>query len=51
LNFKVPDNVKEEGIWIKLTPGKSVTCFGVGLSLLELRDLEKAYKIVSLTNT
>ena len=50
LNFKVPDNVGEEGMWIKLTPGKSATCLGVGVSLFELRDLEKSYKIIKLTN-
>jgi general stress protein 26 len=50
LNFKVPDNMEEEGIWIKLTQGNSATCLGVGISLLELRDLEKAHKIVRLTN-
>jgi hypothetical protein len=50
LNFKVPDNMEEEGIWIKLTPGNSATCLGVGISLLELRDLEKAHKIVRLTS-
>jgi hypothetical protein len=50
LNFKVPDDMEEEGIWIKLTPGNSATCLGVGISLLEMRDLEKAHKIVMLTN-
>ncbi len=50
LNFKVPDDMEEEGIWIKLTPGNSATCLGVGISLFELRDLEKAHKIVRLTN-
>ena len=50
LNFKVPDNVGEEGMWIKLTPGKSATCLGVGVSLFELRDLEKSHKIIKLTN-
>ena len=50
LNFKVPDDMEEEGIWIRLTPGDSATCLGVGVSLLELRDLEKAHKIVRLTN-
>jgi general stress protein 26 len=50
LNFKVPENMEEEGIWIKLTPGNLVTCLGVGISLLEMRDLEKSYKIVRLNN-
>ena len=50
LKFKVPDNLGEEGIWIRLTPGDSATCLGVGISLLEMRDLEKALKIVNLTN-
>jgi len=50
LKFKVPDNMEEEGIWIRLTPGDSATCLGVGVSLLELRDLEKSLKIVRLTS-
>jgi hypothetical protein len=50
LKFKVPENMGEEGIWIKLTPGESATCLGVGVSLLELRDLEKSLKIVRLTS-
>ncbi len=50
LNFKVPDNMEEEGVWIKLTPGDSATCLGVGVNLLELRDLEKSLKIVRLTS-
>jgi hypothetical protein len=40
----------EEGMWIKLTPGKSATCLGIGVSLLELRNLEKSHKIIKLTN-
>jgi hypothetical protein len=51
LNFKVPESMKEEGIWIKLTPGNLVTCLGVGVSLLDLRDLDKSYRIVRLDNT
>jgi hypothetical protein len=50
LKFKVPENFREEGIWIRLTPRDSATCLGVGVSLLELRDLEKSLKIVRLTD-
>jgi uncharacterized protein YhbP (UPF0306 family) len=50
LKFKVPDDIDEESIWIKLTPGNRVTCLGVGVRLLEMRDLEKSHKIVRLKN-
>jgi hypothetical protein len=50
LNFKLPEDVEDNGVWLKLTPGNSATCFGVGVSLLELRDPEKARKIIKLTN-
>ena len=50
LKFKIPDDVEEEGIWIKLTPGNLVTCLGVGVGLLGMRDLGKSHKIVRLTN-
>jgi general stress protein 26 len=50
LKFKVPNNLEEEGIWIKLNPGNLATCLGVGISLLEMRDLEKSHKIVRLNN-
>jgi len=48
LKFKVPENMAEEGIWLRLTPGGSATCLGVGVSLLGMRDLEKSLKVVRL---
>jgi len=50
LNFDVPEDMKEDSVWIRLTPGNSATCYGVGVSLLEFRDPSKAYKIIKLTN-
>jgi hypothetical protein len=50
LKFKVPEDVAGDGVWLRLTPGGSATCHGVGIRLWELRDPEKAHKIVRLTN-
>ena len=50
LNFDIPENMKDDSVWIRLTPGKSANCYGVGISLLELRDPSKAHKIIKLTN-
>ena len=50
LNFDLPENLVEDSLWIRLTPGNSASCYGVGISLLELRDPLKAYKIIKLTN-
>jgi general stress protein 26 len=50
LNFKLPDGVKENSVWVKLTLGNIATCHGVGVRLFELRDPEKAHKIIRLTN-
>jgi len=49
LGFKVPEDVTGDAVWLRLTPGGSATCFGVGIRLWELRDLEKSLKIVRLT--
>ena len=48
LNFKVPDSVKEDSVWIKMPVGQRVTCYGVGVSLLELRNSAKAHKTLKL---
>lgn len=50
LKFDLPENMEEDGLWIRLTPGNSATCHGVGVSLLELRDPVKAHKIIKLSN-
>ena len=50
LRFKVPEDLGEDGVWIRLTPVGSATCHGVGIRLWELRDPEKAHKIVRLTS-
>ncbi|MFC1802734.1 pyridoxamine 5'-phosphate oxidase family protein [Thermoproteota archaeon] len=51
LKFKLPEDIGKNSVWLKLTPGNSATCHGVGVSLFELRDPEKAHKIIKLTNT
>jgi hypothetical protein len=50
LKFKLPDEVKENSVWIKLMLGNKATCHGVGVRLFDLRDPEKAHKIIHLTN-
>ncbi|MFC1803156.1 hypothetical protein ACFL0D_04220 [Thermoproteota archaeon] len=50
LNFDLPEDMKEDGIWIRLTPRNSATCYGVGISLLELRVPSKAHKVIKLSN-
>ena len=50
LKFKLPDMAKENSVWIKLTLGNVATCHGVGVRLFELRDPEKAHKIIRLIN-
>lgn len=49
LGFKVPEDVTGDAVWLRLTPGGPATCHGVGIRLWELRDPEKAHKVVRLT--
>jgi len=50
LKFDIPENILENGVWIKLTPGTNATCHGVGVSLLDLKEPLKAHKIIKLTS-
>ena len=50
LNFRLPDLVKEDSVWLRLELGGSATCHGVGVRLFDLRDPEKAHKIIRLNN-
>jgi uncharacterized protein YhbP (UPF0306 family) len=50
LNFDLPENMEEDSLWIRLTPGSPATCYGVGIGLLELRDPSKAHKVIKLSN-
>ena len=50
LSFKLPDGVEENSVWLRLELGKTATCHGVGVRLLDLRNPEKAHKIIQLTN-
>jgi hypothetical protein len=51
LNFDLPEEVKEDSVWIKITPGQRASCYGVGIGLLELRDPSKAHKVIKLTKS
>ena len=50
LGFKLPEVVMEDSVWLRLMLGGSVTCHGVGVRLFDLRDPEKAHKIIHLNN-
>ena len=48
LGFKLPEVVMEDSVWLRIIPKGSATCHGVGVPLFELRDPEKAHKIIPL---
>jgi hypothetical protein len=50
LKFKLPELVEKNSVWLKLKLEGSATCHGVGVRLFELRDPEKAHKIIRLNN-
>ena len=50
LNFKLPEVVKENSVWLRLGLGGTATCHGVGVRLFDLKNPEKAHKIIHLTN-
>jgi hypothetical protein len=50
LGFKVPEDVTGDAVWLRLTPEGSATCHGVGVRLWELRNPEKAHKVVRLAS-
>jgi len=50
LNFKLPEVVEEDGVWLRFDLGGTATCHGVGVRLFDLRDPEKAHKIIHLNN-
>jgi len=50
LNFKLPDLVEDDSVWLRLELGGSATCHGVSVRLFDLRDPEKAHKIIHLNN-
>ncbi len=49
LKHELPDELKAESIWIKITPAKKVNTYGLGVKLLNMRDPTKAKKTVELT--
>ncbi len=50
LRFKLPEVVEEGSVWLRLEIGGTATCHGVGVRLFDLRDPEKAHKIIRLNN-
>jgi hypothetical protein len=50
LKFKLPELVEKDSVWLRLELGGSATCHGVGVRLFDLRDPEKAHKIIHLNN-
>ena len=50
LNFKLPEVVEENSVWLRLELGGAATCHGVGVRLFDLRAPEKAHKIIRLNN-
>ena len=49
LNFKLPEVVKEDSVWLRLGLSGAATCHGVGVRLFDLKNPEKAHKIIHLT--
>jgi len=50
LGFKLPEVAREDSVWLRIEPRGSATCHGVGVRLFDLRDPEKAHKIIHLKN-
>ena len=48
MKVDVSNDIKKDSIWIKITPGKRIECHGVGIRLLDMRNPEKARKILKL---
>jgi len=48
LKHELPEELKEESIWIKITPTNKVNTYGLGVKLLDMRDPTKAKKVVKL---
>ncbi|MHA1953648.1 MAG: pyridoxamine 5'-phosphate oxidase family protein [Candidatus Heimdallarchaeaceae archaeon] len=48
LKYEEKAGIKAETVYVKLTPGKKIATYGVGIKLLQLRFPEKARNIVTL---
>ena len=48
MKVDVSDDIKKDSIWIKITPGNRIECYGVGIRLYDLKNPEKARKILKL---
>ena len=48
LKHELPEELKKESIWIKITPANRVNTYGLGVKLWDMRDPTKARKVVEL---
>lgn len=47
LKYEEKSGVKSETVYLKITPGKKIATYGVGIKLLQLRFPEKARNVVT----
>lgn len=48
IEFEEKTGTTEESIWIKVTTGRKIATYGVGVKLLDMRKPEKARNIVEI---
>ena len=49
LTHELPDEIKSESIWIKVTPSKRINTYRIGVKLWNMRDPTKARKVINLS--
>lgn len=48
LTHELPDELKSESIWIKVTPSRRINTYGIGVKLWSMRNPVKARKVLRL---
>ncbi len=48
LKHELPDELKAESIWIKVTPSKHINTYGIGVKLWDMQNPTKARKVLKL---
>ncbi|MHA1868247.1 MAG: pyridoxamine 5'-phosphate oxidase family protein [Candidatus Heimdallarchaeaceae archaeon] len=48
IKFEEKTGTTEESIWIKVTPGRKIATYGLGVKLLDMRKTEKARNIIEI---
>ena len=48
LTHDLPEEIKSESVWIKVTPSKRINTYGIGVKLWDMRDPIKARKIINM---